>query len=283
MAVFDRSGIAALSDLQTPEWRTIFENLEKQQSTFLQTEHRFLSSSYAWPRDPLHTWSRIWEYPYVAYHLAKWREAWGGSEAPHVADVGSGVTFFPFAIASLGCRVTCTDVDPVCGPDLQRAAAIVPHAPGSVEFRLASAVDLPFNDKEVDAVYCISVLEHIPDFDRTVCEIARIVRPNGLVLLTVDLDLAGTAAISVPRFNDLLACVNTYFEYLLPGRCIHVADQLTSSSGPYALQRFGAAEMLWFRMKQLVKPLFGRAACGVTHLAVEGMVLRRRTLPHASS
>jgi hypothetical protein len=60
---FDRSGLAALSDLQTEEWRELFTSLEDQQREFLAKEEAFRSADYPWPRDPLHTWSRVWEYP----------------------------------------------------------------------------------------------------------------------------------------------------------------------------------------------------------------------------
>src|SRR5215213_8923717 len=94
---FDRGGLAALSDLKTPEWRELFERLEKDQAEFQASDSQFRSSEYKWPRDPLHTWSRVWEYPYAYHHLTR-RLAASPARAPHVVDFGSGVTFFPFAV-----------------------------------------------------------------------------------------------------------------------------------------------------------------------------------------
>ena len=48
---------------------------------------------------------------------------------------------------------------------------------------------MPFQDNEADAVYCVSVLEHIPNPERTVKEVARILQPGGVFVLTIDLDL----------------------------------------------------------------------------------------------
>ena len=278
MHVFDVSGAAALSDLETAEWRDIFVMLEGQQQAFLRNESRFRSPAYPWPRDPLHTWSRAWEYPYVYHHLAGWRRQWHGGDMPHVADVGSGVTFFPFTVANLGCNVICTDIDPVCETDLRRAVRVVATEPGSVDFRITRDARLPFADGELDAAYCISVLEHIPEFEQTVSEIARIVRPHGLFLLTVDLDLSGSGELSAARHHDLLACLDMYFDGVASRRCTPAVQQLTSRTGPYPMKQFGPAGKMWFRTKQTVRSLFDLRPDCLTefYLAVEGLALQRR-------
>ena len=73
-SVFDRSGHTALSDLKTEEWERLFFILEKEQSTFLNKEKYFSSPEYKWTSAPLHTWSRIWEYPYVYHHLGAYKK-----------------------------------------------------------------------------------------------------------------------------------------------------------------------------------------------------------------
>src|SRR5258708_6380117 len=126
---FNRSGLAALSDLSTPEWRRLFAMLEEEQAGFLAREGDFRGPMYKWPRDPLHWWSRAWEYPYVYFHLQRQRELWDAEYVPWVVDLGSGVTFFPFAAARLGYRVTCADIDPICSRDLSRARSVIPATP----------------------------------------------------------------------------------------------------------------------------------------------------------
>src|SRR5690349_2142457 len=111
---FEHIGLAARSDFDSSDWREIFATLERQQMEFLAKEPLFRSKEYPWPRDPLHCWSRAWEYPYAYYHLREWRRGWPKTGLPLVVDVGSGVTFFPFSVAELGCHVVCTDPDPVC-------------------------------------------------------------------------------------------------------------------------------------------------------------------------
>jgi hypothetical protein len=118
---FNHCGLAALSDLQTPEWRDLFSLLEQEQTAFSALEDKFRSPEYLWPRQPLFTWSRVWEYPFVYHHLQYFRGKCGNSLAP-IVDLGSGVTFFPFAVARLGYQVICVDLDPVCERDLGQAA-----------------------------------------------------------------------------------------------------------------------------------------------------------------
>jgi SAM-dependent methyltransferase len=230
---FNRSGLAALSDLETPEWDELFAILEKEQSSFLAQEYEFRSPEYKWPRDPLHNWSRCWEYPYVYHHLRKWRSGLTGGTSPHLVDVGSGVTFFPFAVARLGCNVSCTDIDSICEKDLSRAALKVSQAPGFVNFRLTNGSTLPFSDGEMDAVYCISVIEHLPDFDILLKEIHRILKSGGIFLLTFDLDLRGDQEIGPLKYRQLKDTIKELFSTREHEVTIHPVDLLTSCNGPY--------------------------------------------------
>ena len=280
--VFNGSGLAALSDLASPEHQDVFSILEKEQRTFLERESEFRSEEYKWPRDPLHNWSRVWEYPYVYYHLAAYFKALPHNPIPVVADVGSGVTFFPFSLAKLGYRVICTDIDAVCDRDLALASACVPHSPGTVEFRLIKNSSLPFRDSECDAVYCISVLEHIPDFEETVAEIARILKPGGLCLLTCDINLRHDDSLQLDRdgFARLTSVIDKFFVRICPERTIHPVDILTTKNSLYPLETPGIAGYGWRLVKQkILKPLLaqkpGNVSIGPPHVAVLGLVLRK--------
>jgi SAM-dependent methyltransferase len=45
--------------------------------------------------------------------------------------------------------------------------------------------NLPLPDYSFDAVFCSEVLEHVPDLQGSIFEIKRVLKPNGLLLLTV--------------------------------------------------------------------------------------------------
>jgi len=49
----------------------------------------------------------------------------------------------------------------------------------NVELRVASAVELPFDDASFDSVLGFDVLHHVPDIDAAVAEAARVLRPGG--------------------------------------------------------------------------------------------------------
>ena len=278
--VFNRSGLAALSDLASSQWREAFVVLEAEQDAFLAKEPLFRSEEYQWPRDPLHTWSRAWEYPYVYYHLKCWREQAQEARQPQVIDIGSGVTFFPFAVAKLGYHVLCTDVSPVCGTDLNRATNCIPHDPGRVEFRPTDGRVLPFEDGFADIVYCISVLEHIPSFETAVLEITRVLKPGGLLLLTIDVDLQGNSEIGVQPYKTLMDMLARDYVYACPDRTIHPMDMLVSSSGPYPLSVApeGARLVKYYLKNHVIKPLVNRVPRPLLsqHLAVQGFILRKR-------
>jgi len=228
-SVFHHCGLAALSDLQNPESQAVLRELEDESRVFMARDAEIRKPHSRWMRDPLHTWSRVWEYPYAYYHLRNWRASFTGQALPHVVDYGSGVTFFPFAVAKLGFRVTCVDIDRICQVDMERAIECIPAAPGKVEFKLCGNDSIPLPDASADAVYCISVIEHMQDFASAATkEMARVLKPGGMLILTFDLDLRGDQAIGVEPYRRLREAIDQRFDLIYPERTIHPNDALRS-------------------------------------------------------
>lgn len=278
--IFNRSGFASISDLWTQQWQDIFSRLEDEQKTFLAKEADFRDPEYPWPNDSLHFWSRVWEYPYVYYHLASWRSATRSATIPLLSDLGSAVTFFPFAVARLGINVLCLDIDASCERQIANACKVVPQSPGSVSFRLISDGLLPIEDEELDAVYSISVLEHIPRFEDTIAEAARVLKPGGFFFLTIDVDTCGYMDIGIQRFYDLRRCLDDFFEFLAPERSIHPMDLYqTRSEMPYKSRDYVGWRRPWFYIKQrMLKPLVGRTPYrALPNHALWAAALRRKT------
>ncbi len=277
--IFERSGLASLSDLEAAEWRALFSFLEKEQRDFLSQEKKFRSPEYKWPLDALHTWSRVWEYPYVYHHLRAAHSRFQKSEPPVVVDFGSGVTFFPFAVAKLGYQVICSDIDPLCRRDLTNASRYLSSAPGSIEFRLLTETIPAFRDEEVDIIYCISVLEHIPDFESTVVELSRILKKGGLLLLTIDLDLRGGSELGVSAFKRLQDKLSVYFDPLWPEVTEHPLDMLCTNNGPYSAKNSkGITLAKRMLINHVIKPMLGRKPnlFFPNYLTVHGAALEKR-------
>ncbi len=94
-----------------------------------------------------------------------------------ILDVGCGGGVLAEEFARLGCKVT--GIDPV--PEFINAARL--HAAGSglsIEYRVGSGENLPFNKAFFDIVACCDVLEHVDNVERVVSEIARVIKPGGL-------------------------------------------------------------------------------------------------------
>jgi ubiquinone/menaquinone biosynthesis C-methylase UbiE len=68
---------------------------------------------------------------------------------------------------------------------LERARAAIAGAPGSerVTFSQGSADALPFPDRSFDVVTCIGVISYWPDPAKGLSEIARVLRPGGMLIL----------------------------------------------------------------------------------------------------
>ena len=247
-SLFDFMGFAARTDLENEDWKVLFGSLEREQSMFLKNQNEFRSKEYKWPRDPLHTWSRLWEYPYVYHHLQRIQEQ-SPNEKLKVLDFGSGVTFFPFSVAQLGYDVICADIDPVCAVDIPAAEKVVRHTPGSVNVALIKNGVIPVESASQDVVYCISVLEHIPNFESVIDEIHRVLKPSGQFILTVDIDLRGNFDLGVDGFERLQTKLDKDFTKKLPERPVHPCNLLTTANSPYDMK----SRSLVFLIKQLVK------------------------------
>lgn len=120
--------------------------------------------------------------PFAEHPLRRYAWAWSqlrSVDGPHL-DVGCGDGTFagPLAEARLGRLVV--GVDPHRG-DLRRAA-------GHRSLRVASiGIDdrLPFRDASFGSASLLDALEHVPDERVLLAELQRVLRPDGLLLVTV--------------------------------------------------------------------------------------------------
>jgi ubiquinone/menaquinone biosynthesis C-methylase UbiE len=110
--------------------------------------------------------------------LVQWAE--GGAQRVAL-DVATGGGHTALAIAQLYGRVVASDLT------MAMLEAAEEHAQrrgvANLEFRLADAEELPFDDGSFDLVTCRIAPHHFGDVSRFVREVARVLRPSGIFLL----------------------------------------------------------------------------------------------------
>lgn len=100
--------------------------------------------------------------------VVEWTAGFG-----RVLEVGTGEGQVARAIAAAhGAEVV--GVDPT-----RRQIDEAVRRGGGVEYRLAGAESLPFDDATFDAVVCCLVFEHIDALDEAIGEVSRVLRPGG--------------------------------------------------------------------------------------------------------
>jgi ubiquinone/menaquinone biosynthesis C-methylase UbiE len=57
------------------------------------------------------------------------------------------------------------------------------HVPAGIETKVATIQDLPYPDQHFDLVYCVEALEHVPDPQAALREMARILAPGGRMVI----------------------------------------------------------------------------------------------------
>jgi SAM-dependent methyltransferase len=152
-------------------------------------------------------WSRRWEYPWAAANAQLGR----GTRA---LDAGSGGSPFPLYLAALGIKCYATD------PGLHRArpsdtlrhrvaswlgistawhlsrSVVEGHRSVPVVYSTEPIQSMGFPDSFFHTVFCLSVMEHIPKADWGLCmkQLARVVKPGGRLLLTLDMSTSDADA-----------------------------------------------------------------------------------------
>jgi SAM-dependent methyltransferase len=107
-----------------------------------------------------------------------------------VLDMGCGAGRHAFAAYRAGADVVALDRSASDLAEVEATFAAM-RAAGEVPLRASAtavrgdAYALPFPDATFDRVIAAEVLEHLPEDDRAVAELARVLRPGGLMAVTV--------------------------------------------------------------------------------------------------
>jgi ubiquinone/menaquinone biosynthesis C-methylase UbiE len=107
-------------------------------------------------------------------------------------DAACGTGRHTAYLASLGHKVIGVDTSPEM---LACARGKVPEG----EFHEADLYDVPLADDSVDLVVCAIALAHVPDLERALTELVRVLRPNGHLVITDSRGVAGDIGLPLVR------------------------------------------------------------------------------------
>ena len=101
--------------------------------------------------------------------------------ALNVADIGCGAGTQSMVWADLGHNIHGLDINqPLLELARQRARA----QGHEIDFRLGSATNIPWANGSMDVCVVLELLEHVPDWENSLKEFARILSPGGILLIT---------------------------------------------------------------------------------------------------
>ena len=114
-----------------------------------------------------------------AEHIARYAWAAQFADGRRVLDAACGMAYGTAMLAAAGAKE-------VVGVDLDEdvIAEVSAAAPDATSFQVADLRKLPFADDEFDYVVCFEAIEHVADPGVVLDQLARVLRPDGLLVLS---------------------------------------------------------------------------------------------------
>lgn len=219
-----RDGVPLKHERDTVLQSEVFREMKAFSEGFLERNRDVLAGYAAkWGADnPLHSWSRQWEYPYVFARVA---EVVRANPRARVLDAGSGATFLPFYLKRRfeGTTVACCDTDETLTDVF---ASLNRNMGADVEFSASDIRALPYGDRSFDLIYCVSVLEHTDSYEDILNEFSRVSNGGGLAI-TFDVSLDGTRDMRLKDLDRMLKAMAIVFDKD-PDLCRTVRSELSN-------------------------------------------------------
>lgn len=184
-------------------------------------------------------------------------------------DLGCGEGHNTRLLAACGARVTAVDISEVFIRHAVRSEEVKPLG---IEYRVASAVELPFADAAFDFATAFMSLMDIPETNRALAEAHRVIKPGGFL-----------------QFSITHPCFDTPHRRNLRGEdgmtyAVEVGDYFRNLNGEITEWQFGAAPPEARRgLPKFRTPRFTRTVSQWLNLLIEtGFALERVEEPRPS-
>lgn len=239
--------ISEYKDLLESEY---FKKIEKYSNSFIKSVgNKIQSYNNKWVPDPLHQWSRQWEYPYIINQANKLK-----AKNLKALDLGAGMTFLPYYLQE------STSIKKVIALDYDSSLSDLYE---SVNKKLKKKVEFNFhdirelnqsNDEKYDFIYSVSVLEHTDNYEEIISSCHKLLKKGGKLSITFDISLDGNDDIPLDKAKELLASIEKAFKTKNLLKLINQRDKIVTSS--YVARNIDTKLMPWkYPIINIIKPI----------------------------
>lgn len=174
------------------------------------TADKILDNDYERMIPELHTQTLMY-----AEHMTRYYAATDIVKNKTVLDIASG--------SGYGTKMLAKHARKVYGVDVNEAAVKYSkkHFSGdNIEYLVGDGESIPLKDSSVDVVITLETIEHIQDYKKFIDEIERVLRPDGLLIVSTpnDLEFAEGNHFHLHEFEykELVDLLKSHFEYIKP-------------------------------------------------------------------
>ena len=140
----------------------------------------------------LRHWSRSIEFPYIYFNIAKFiieNKKNYQDKKFQIFDNACAHPVVSYLLAKYGMNVIGTDINRTHGGiDLSEEwGESDTFVNGSLTFKVADSLNLPFPNEKFDISFCVSAIEQIDDPIKAIEEMIRVTKSGGLLVFTMDI------------------------------------------------------------------------------------------------
>lgn len=119
----------------------------------------------------------------------------------HILELGCGAGLLAMDFARRGYQITAVDLAPNM---IAQAREMARERALSVAWRVGAAETLPDADEAYDAIVALGLLANIPQLDLALSEMARVLRPGGMIAVTMPNGFALDVWVALPRSLSIM-------------------------------------------------------------------------------